>query len=884
MAMVLSDNVKLLGSLLGNVIKEQHGERLFNLIEEVRSLSKQARQGDSHRFLELRHLLATLDDQTSCLVARGFAHFLTLANIAEQVHRIRRHRDYAKHKDGHHLRGSIEESLSQLLEAGHSPESVLATLAQLRVELVITAHPTEVVRRTLIQKHNHIARLLLELDRSAAGSTDQERILSELKRWIKGAWLTDEVIRKKPSPVDEARSGLSVIEQNLWDVVPLYCRSLDQATAAKLGHALPLTSVPLTLASWMGGDRDGNPFVTPQVTREVCFLSRWMAFQLYERDLKRLSDELSITPANHELRQYAAGHREPYRAVIKELLRSTRDWMDHDRRRAKVLTHEAISTEDLRTLKEPEFLDRLVMLHRSLEDVGASDLASSLLYDIIKRVQCFGYALARLDIRQEAKAHAEALDEITQKAGLGSYLEWDETRRQQFLTSELESLRPLINPRALFTENTQKVLDTLRVVAEFGQASFGAYVISMASQASDVLAVELLQKEVCGQRVLRVVPLFETEDDLNRSVATMRCLFGLPAYVDRIEGAQEVMIGYSDSAKDAGRLAAAWALYKAQEDLVQLSKDHGIHLTLFHGRGGTVGRGGGPTYLAILSQPPGSVASTLRVTEQGEMIQAKYGLPGIAMRSIDLYVAATLSATMAKASPVPENWRHIMEQLATTSRDTYRSVVDGAKEFPEYFERSTPIAELGRLNIGSRPTRRPSAQQGMRSLRAIPWIFAWTQSRFMVPVWLGVGEALQQTLDQGQVDTLKTMATDWPFLASTLALIEMVVAKADTNIAQCYESEGIGNDEQLTAFGEDLRKRFERVRTSLLDVLGETELLAQNPVLRESIRVRNPYVDPINLVQIDVLRRLRSGEASEHLRDALMITINGISAGMRNTG
>lgn len=880
----LSENIKLLGHLLGDVIKEQCGEHVFALIEQARSLSKQSRSGDPDRFRELQSLLASLDGDTSCKVARGFAHFLTLANIAEQVHRIRRRRDYATRKESKAQRGSMQETLETLLARNLDPSEILEALRGVRVELVLTAHPTEVVRRTLIQKHNRIARVLLDLESIPESSPERSEKLGALRREIKGAWMTDEVIRHKPTPVEEARSGLSVIEQTLWEVVPQYCRTLDDAARVHLGRPLPLTSSPISLASWMGGDRDGNPHVTPEVTREVAFLSRWMAFQLFEKDLKRLAEDLSFGSANEELRFHAGGHLEPYRYVIKELLRSTRDWMEFDRRRARQSQSAPALSDDLRLLSEDDFMARLDLMHRSLCEVGAADIAGCQLYDLIKRLRTFGYALARLDIRQEASRHSEALDEITRLAGLGSYLEWSEPERLAFLQRELESDRPLINPRKTLSLQTRAIVDTFHVVSEFGSRSFGAYVISMASRPSDILAVELLQKEICGQRIMRVVPLFETEDDLNRSTGTMKALYESEVYVKRLDGSQEIMLGYSDSAKDAGRLAAAWALYKAQEQLVQLSQAKGLHLTLFHGRGGTVGRGGGPTYLAILSQPPGSIDRTLRVTEQGEMIQAKYGLPGIALRSIDLYVAATLSATLTKPRDPPAPWRAVMDRLATRSATVYRDVVAGTPQFIEYFHKTTPIAELGRLNIGSRPARRQSASNDLRSLRAIPWIFAWTQTRFMVPVWIGVGDALEEALGGPDRSHLLTMARDWPFLNSTLALIEMVLAKADMGIAKCYEDAGIQANPELLALGNKLRLQFELTRKAVLGALGNQELLAQNSVLRRSIRVRNPYVDPINLVQVDLLRRLRSGEASESLKDALMITINGVSAGMRNTG
>lgn len=876
----LRENVKLIGSLLGDVIFETCGKATFESIESVRKLAKIARAQIEPDYSELRRFLATQDDDAACRIARGFAHFLNLANIAEQVHRIRRRRSYAQQAEPAPQRGSMEATIDGLLAQGHAQQSIYEVLAGTKVDLVLTAHPTEVARRTLIKKHNTIALQLLELDGAADPKLRQAK-LAALRTEIKSAWLTDEIIRKKPTPLEEARSGLSVIEQTLWKVIPEYCRNLDSVLMTKTGKTLPLTQTPVGIGSWMGGDRDGNPFVTPAVTREVCFLSRWMAFQLYDRDLKTLHDDLSISAANSALKELATGHREPYRYLIKQLRRAITELSQSDEKRAR--NHGIARTEDGLPLSEADFLEKLVLMHTSLCESGAADIANGLLYDLIKRFCTFGFALARLDIRQEASKHAEALDEVTRSSGLGSYLSWNETERVAFLLRELVSQRPLINPRAQFSEETQVVLGAFSVIAEFGPSSFGAYVISMASNASDVLAVELLQKEICGQRMLRVVPLFETEKDLEHSTATMAALFSMDAYLERIDKKQEVMIGYSDSAKDAGRLGAAWALYGAQERLVALCKQFGVHLTLFHGRGGTVGRGGGPLYLAILSQPPGSVNKTLRVTEQGEMIQAKFGLSGIALRNIDLYVAATLSATMDGGTHPKPEWRTAMDYIARVSTAGYRHLIAETPSFIDYFEAVTPISELARLNIGSRPAKRKSSSD-VRSLRAIPWIFAWTQNRNMLPVWLGVGESLSTGLQSDYRNTLLAMAKEWPFFSSTLALIEMVIAKADIRIAKFYADSLLAPESPLHSMGDEVHQRFHQTKESLLEVLGAHELLESNPVLRRSIRVRNPYVDPINFVQIDLLRRLRAGDANESLRDALMVTINGISAGMRNTG
>ena len=401
-----------------------------------------------------------------------------------------------------------------------------------------------------------------------------------------------------------------------------------------------------------------------------------------------------------------------------------------------------------------------------------------------------------------------------------------------------------MNSRAEFTADTREVLNTFRVLSEFGQHAFNSYIISMASEASYILAVELLQKEICGSRIVRVVPLFETEADLKNGPLVMQKLFDIDVYRARINDSQEVMVGYSDSAKDAGRLAAAWALYQAQEELVELCKVRKIHLTLFHGRGGSIGRGGGPMYLALLSQPPGSIDGSIRVTEQGEMIQAKFGLAGIALRNLDLYVGGTLSATLNEGCQPKAEWRSVMTSLAQKSSEVYRGVVRGNSNFIEFFGRATPVSELGDLNIGSRPARRKGAPT-LETLRAIPWIFAWTQTRLMLPVWLGMGEAITSALNSDKRPTFIEMVKDWPFLSSTFALVEMVLAKADVKISECYEKELLAGNSELLKLGDSLRTSLKTTQLSLLEAIGEEELLAANPVLKRSIRVRNPYVDPI---------------------------------------
>jgi len=873
----LREDVHFLGELLGETLRGQLGEEFYNTVERVRTLSKSARAGSPESLQELTKTLEGLPVRDALPVARAFSHFLSLANIAEQHHRVRRRRDYQRDPNSLPQRGSCEETFGSLLASGISPEAFYEAVCNLRVELVFTAHPTEVMRRTLIQKYNRIAAALETRDRSDLTPSEREEIEASIRREITAIWQTDEIRRQRPTPIDEARGGLSVLEQTLWQVVPRYLRSVDAALRKFTGKALPLEVALIRFGSWMGGDRDGNPYVTPEVTREVCLLTCWEAIDLYSRELNALYYELSMVKCNDELRtRVGKNAREPYHELLREVRRriaETRRYLEE-----LLAGRTPVGLEIYKT--SSELAEPLLLCYRSLHESGAGIIAQGNLLDLLRRLACFGLTLVRLDLRQEADRHTEVLDTMTRYLGLGSYREWDEQQRQAFLLKELNGRRPLIPPDLPANERVQDVLGTFKVAAELNPESLGAYIISMAQTPSDVLAVELLKREAGIKQGLRVVPLFERVEDLRRAGSVIHQLFSIPWYRAHGEGRQEVMIGYSDSAKGAGLLTAAWELYKAQEHMTAICREQGIRLTFFHGRGGTVGRGGGPAYLATLSQPPGSIHGTLRVTEQGEMIQAKFGIPGIALRTLELYTTATLKATLTPPQAPSQPCRALMENLSAIAHTTYRKVVQDPN-FGRYFRAATPEMELGSLNIGSRPAHR-HPDGNIESLRAIPWIFAWTQTRLMLPSWLGIGEALTWAIEHGQKQELADMYRNWSFFQSTIDLVEMVLAKAEPSIAARYDS--ILVPIELQPYGDEFRKRFSATVRAILEVTGHQVLLEANPVLRRSIQVRNPYVDPINLVQVEILRRLRSNEADLSLQDALLITINGIAAGMRNTG
>ncbi|MBD9503611.1 phosphoenolpyruvate carboxylase [Pseudomonas sp. PDM17] len=871
----LREDVHLLGELLGQTIRAQYGQGFLDKIELIRTGAKAARRGSAEGAKQLTATLDGLGEDELLPVARAFNQFLNLANIAEQYHRIRRRTPKEPEPFENRV---LAELLGRLRKSGLGAEGLARQVADLEIELVLTAHPTEVARRTLIQKYDAIAGQLAAGDHSDLLPEERQAVQEKLQRLIAEAWHTDEIRRTRPTPVDEAKWGFAVIEHSLWHALPTFLRHVDRTLQETLGERLPLSAAPIRFASWMGGDRDGNPNVTAAITREVLLLARWMAADLYLRDVDSLAAELSMQQASDELRAEVGDLAEPYRALLKQLrerLRATRAWAER-----AIHNSEEPGAEVLQD--NCELLEPLQLCYRSLQACGMGVIADGDLLDTLRRAATFGLFLARLDVRQDSTRHANAMAEITEHLGLGNYTEWDESVRQEFLLEELASRRPLLPVSYQTSAETAEVLATCRVVAQAPAASLGSYVISMAGQPSDVLAVQLLLKECGLERPMRVVPLFETLDDLDSAGPCIDRLLSLDSYRTRLAGPQEVMIGYSDSAKDAGTLAAAWAQYRAQEALVDLCRHHGVELLLFHGRGGTVGRGGGPAHAAILSQPPGSVAGRFRTTEQGEMIRFKFGLPDIAEQNLNLYLAAVLEATL-QPPPVPElAWREEMDRLAADGVLAYRAVVRENPQFVDYFREATPEQELGRLPLGSRPAKR--REGGVESLRAIPWIFAWTQTRLMLPAWLGWEDALFKAIERGEGALLGRMRKEWPFFTTRIDMLEMVLAKADREIAQLYDERLVQSE--LRPLGAHLRDLLSQSVRVVLGLTGQSQLLAHAAETRESIGVRNTYLDPLHLLQAELLARSRrcTGDACGGLEQAMLVTVAGIAAGLRNTG
>jgi phosphoenolpyruvate carboxylase len=867
----LRGNVSFLGRLLGDTIAAAEGQPFLDLVEQIRRLSKSAREGSAQARDELQAVLQNLHNEQLVPVARAFSQFLNLANIADQHHNVSRGADQLLSASR-----SLTTSLGELLEEGVAPAKVAQTVRELRIELVLTAHPTEITRRTLIHKHGEIGRCLAQLELNGLTERERDRLHLRLRELIAQIWFGDDFRTERPTPVDEAKWGFAVVEDSLWRAVPEFLRRLDRTLFDSCGERLPLEVSPVSFVSWMGGDRDGNPNVTSRITAEVMLLSRWQAADLYLADVVHLVEELSMTRCSESLRELAGDAHEPYRVVLRQLrdlLRHTRLAIEAELAGDSVPEGEILHSSD--QLWQP-----LHACYQSLVECGMQIIADGALLDLLRRVRCFGVHLVRHDVRQDSARHTQALSELTTWLGLGDYAAWDEEARRAFLLRELASRRPLVPHHWQPSAEVQEVLDTCAVVASQPPQALGAYVISMARQASDVLAVHLLLKEAGCSHSLPVAPLFETLDDLSRAREVVAELLRDSWYRGHIEGRLMVMIGYSDSAKDAGVLAAAWAQYRAQEELLQTCGDFDTRLTLFHGRGGTIGRGGAPAGEALLSQPPGSLKNGLRVTEQGEMIRAKLGWSSMAVKTLALYTGAICRANLLTPPAPRAQWRELMSALAADSCEAYRAVVREEADFVPYFRHATPEQELAKLPLGSRPARRAGGG-GIESLRAIPWIFAWSQNRLILPAWLGAGAALRLALDRGQGDMLREMAAVWPFFATRLSMLEMVFAKADSGISAYYDERLVPAG--LRPIGASLRSQLAADCATVLEISGGGELLAAEPWIRESLRLRNIYTEPLNMLQAELLQRNRQAPEPV-LERAIMVTIAGVAAGMRNTG
>jgi phosphoenolpyruvate carboxylase len=909
----LSDQIHLLGDLLGQTLVEQEGQPLFDLVEEIRALAKAHRGGDAAAGERLLGRVEGLPLAEARGVVKAFASYFQLVNLAEEEERVRvlRRRAREAHARGDSMAETVPAAVRELHEQGLAPGEMQALLRDLLVMPVFTAHPTEAKRRTVLTKLGRIAEALHRLDFHSPTPEETEALLGLLREEIVALWQTEETRAYRPSVLDEVRNGLYYFEATLFDLAPeipaRLRRALDQYYP---GQAFAVPNF-LRFGSWIGGDRDGNPSVTPRATEETLREHKAAALRLYRRALERMHGHLSTAErygvtrelrtslekdaalfpeaANQAAQRY---RRQPYRqklALVYRKLTSTLEasqgpWRIDHRPRPGTYADAAEFGADLRLLQD------------SLRTHGGGRLAEGRLATLAAQVAIFGFHLATLDLRQHAERHTSALSEIFQRYGIAeAFGAGGEDAKVQLLTAELLNPRPLTPARLDFREATNETLELFRLVRRaherVGAAAIDSYIISMTRGTSDLLAVLLLAKDAGVADALDVVPLFETVADLHAAPRTMEQLFTNPAYDRHLRArgrAQAIMIGYSDSNKDAGYLTANWELHLAQRALAALCARHHVTLTLFHGRGGSVGRGGGPTNRAILAQPPESVGGRLKLTEQGEAITTRYANPHLARRHLEQLVHAVLVTSGKRSGPSPSRggaWQKALGALSPRAEQAYRSLVHGSPAILRYFRAATPVEEIGELNLGSRPARRHPGE-GIADLRAIPWVFAWTQSRLTLPGWYGLGTALEAWAETAtEWEVLGAMYREWTFFRTLVDNAQVSLRKADLLIADVYA--GLADPEIRTEIFPLLRAEYERTEAALRRVTGQTDLLDHEPWLQRSIRVRNPYIDPMNYIQVALLRRLRSapqGPEAEALREAVLLSVNGIAAGLRNTG
>ena len=879
----LRDDVRLLGNILGNVIKKQEGQTFFNLVEKIRKLSKANRadikQQDSYK--KISKTLSQINPSNTYKLTRAFSHFMNFINLAESIDASRTLDEFENNKAKANKNIFIEEIFEELFKDRKiSSNKIYNTAKNLNIGIVLTAHPTEVKRRTLIQKYHNITELLEQRELMKSFPSKQKIIDRKLYDEITIIWNTDDLKRTKPSPFDEARWGLAIIEDSLWETIPKVYRRLNNIFVKNMGKGLPKNFNPIEFGSWMGGDRDGNPNVTADVTKEVILLSRWEAAKLYEKSLTKLIRSYSMGKCSKEIKKKTGESFEPYRVYLRPLRDKMR--ITHRSIEQHLVYNKPLNEKILLNSRE-EILKPLRVVRKSLEENQNENLASGELLDLMRRAKCFGINLARLDIRQESSRHSQLIAEYIKRKYQQNYYKWSEKKKIKFLANQIKKKRNLLTNFEFKNKENKEVWSTFKTISKQPDECLGAYVISMTSSISDIVTVSFLQKEAQIKNKLRVVPLFETLDDLINSKAIMNSLFQEKWYRKLINNKQEVMIGYSDSSKDAGKICASWHQYKAQEEIVKLAKKFKIDVTFFHGRGGSAGRGGGPIQATLRSQPPYSVNGKIRITDQGEVIQQKYGYEPLAKYNLCSYIGAVTEATLNPPPAPKKNWRDLIEKMSDISKSSYRKNINQNSDFIRYFKTVTPHVSLGKLLIGSRPSKRKNVDN-IKSLRAIPWVFAWTQIRLMLPAWLGSAEALRYSSIKKFKSTLLDMERNWPFFNSMLDILDMVISKVDPEISKVYEK--YLADHKLIRIGKKLRYQFETIK-KLNKKITPKEIINARKQFRNIIVARNIYTEVLNVIQPIVISKLKITKGKENkknLNDALLTSIAGISAAMKNTG
>ena len=880
----LRDDVRYLGNILGRVIKNQEGQKFFDLVEKIRLLSKANIANKNHRepFKKILNEVKKLSPNSLFKLTRAFNHFMNFYNLAESIDASRTLDLYENVKQDKKFQNIfIEEIFENFFKNKKISNNKIYNIAKsLNIGIVLTAHPTEVKRRTLIQKYHSLTEILEQRNLLKNYPSKLKILDRKVFDEITIIWNTDEIKRSKPTPAEEARWGLAIIEDSLWDTIPKVYRRLNQIFEKNMGKGLPKNFNPIEFGSWMGGDRDGNPFVTAQVTKRVILLSRWEAAKLYEKSMTKLIRSYSMEKCSNKILKITGKTFEPYRVYLRPLrdkLRKT-----HRAIERHLVNNEPLNEKNLLSERE-EILKPLRVVRESLEQNQSENIASGDLLDLMRRAKCFGINLARLDIRQESSRHSQLLAEYIWKKLNQDYSSWDEDRKIKYLSAKMQNKNVLKNFQFKNKEN-KEVWSTFKVLATQPKECLGAYVISMTSSASDVLSVMFFQKEANIENRLRVVPLFETLDDLINAKPIMEKLFSLKWYRKDINNKQEIMIGYSDSSKDAGKLSASWHQYKLQQEIIKLAKKYKIDITFFHGRGGSAGRGGGPIQATLRSQPAGSVNGKIRITDQGEVIQQKYGYEPLAKYNLCSYIGSVMEATLNPPPKPKDSWVKLIQSMSEISTSSYRKNINQSSDFIRYFKTVTPHMALGKLSIGSRPSKRKNVDN-INSLRAIPWVFAWTQIRLMLPAWLGTAEALRYSSIKKFKKTLIDMEKNWPYFNSTMDLLDMVLSKVDPEISKIYEKNLA--DDKLIRVGKKLRFQFDAVK-KLNDQITPIEIYRQRKSFRGPAIIRNIYSEVLNVLQAVVMNKLLQKKLNKKdkkdLNDAMMASIAGISAAIKNTG
>ncbi len=880
----LRDDVRHLGNILGKVIKKQEGLKFFNLVEKIRLLSKAnvANKSRKDPFKKILKEVNKLSPQSLFKLTRAFNHFMNFYNLAESIDASRTLDQYENVKSNKKFQNIfIEEIFENFFKNKKISNNRIYNIAKsLNIGIVLTAHPTEVKRRTLIQKYHTLTEILEQRILLSNFPSKLKILDKKLYDEITIIWNTDEIKRSRPTPAEEARWGLAIIEDSLWDTIPKVYRRLNQIFEKNMGKGLPKNFNPIEFGSWMGGDRDGNPYVTSKVTERVILLSRWEAAKLYEKSLTKLIRSYSMEKCSNKILKSTGKTFEPYRVYLRPLrdkLRFTHREIEQHLNYDKPLNEKKLLSE------REEILKPLRVVRESLEQNQNENIASGELLDLMRRAKCFGINLARLDIRQESSRHSQLMNEFIKRKSRQNYNSWSEVEKIKYLSKRITG-KNIVKNFVFRNKENKEVWSTFKVLASQPKECLGAYVISMTSSASDILSVMFLQKEANIKSKLRVVPLFETLEDLINGKEIMEKLFSLKWYRKYIQNKQEIMIGYSDSSKDAGKLSASWHQYKLQEEIIRLAKKYKINVTFFHGRGGSAGRGGGPIQATLRSQPPYSVNGKIRITDQGEVIQQKYGYEPLAKYNLCSYIGSVMEATLNPPPNPKKEWRNLIQGMSNISTSSYRKNINQTSDFIRYFKTVTPHMALGKLSIGSRPSKRKNVDN-INSLRAIPWVFAWTQIRLMLPAWLGTAEALRYSSIKKFRKTLTDMEKNWPYFNSTMDLLDMVLSKVDPEISKIYEKNLA--DHKLIRVGDKLRFQFNAVKKLNHDITPK-EILKQRKAFRGPAIIRNIYSEILNVLQVTVMKKQKQKKLNKItkklLDDAMMTSIAGISAAIKNTG